>query len=102
MKADKWVQLTPLATEDLEVIHDFIAQQSPARAQKAVRELLQRAQSLAAFPELGRIEEALAPAGRYRSLIAGQHKLIYRVDGDIVWILRIWDARRDPKDLRPE
>jgi len=49
---------------------------------------------------MGRVHEDLSPLGRYRYVLVGKRKLIYRLvsDSELV-ILRVWDARRDPDAL---
>ncbi len=36
----------------------------------------------------------------YRRLVEGNYKIIYRIDGETVKIVDIWDCRRDPDALR--
>jgi hypothetical protein len=54
------------------------------------------------YPEMGAAATDLLPVGRYRHYICGRHRIIYRIDSEVLWILRIWDSRRNPADLRPE
>ena len=42
----------------------------------------------------------LEPAGAYRARLVGPlYRVIFRVEGDVVWIMRVWDTRRDPQGL---
>lgn len=62
---------------------------------------LEAADQLGTFPELGpKLYLDGIPAG-YRWLLHRSLKLIYRVDhqAERVWVLRVYDARRDPDRL---
>lgn len=37
---------------------------------------------------------------RYRRWIVGHIKLVYHVDGDIIWVTDIFDSRQDPRLMR--
>jgi hypothetical protein len=53
------------------------------------------------FPLSGAIKSNLAKViGEYRYLIRGRnnYKIIYRVEGDTVYIVDIFDCRRDPDE----
>ncbi|MCP4653855.1 MAG: hypothetical protein GY856_00405 [bacterium] len=54
------------------------------------------------FPEIRPIARDLRPEGRYRSWVCGHHRLIYRVETELIWLPRVWDTRRDPRALRAE
>lgn len=56
---------------------------------------------LARFPHMGPAAGDLEPPGRYRQLVRGWHRVIYRVEAKTVFILRVWDCRRNPRDLTP-
>ena len=64
--------------------------------------MLEAAELLLVHPELGPIADDLEPPDRYRSLTRGHHRLIYRIDPEVIWLLRVWDTRRDPRTLKPE
>lgn len=51
---------------------------------------------------MGPVARDLTPYGRYRHWVSGHHRIIYRIDSETIWILRVWDARRNPDDLIPE
>ena len=64
-------------------------------------ELLHVVGLLADSPNLGRIESLLEHRSKlYRSLVVTKRsKLIYRIDGEIIYIVDVWDTRREPKKL---
>ncbi len=55
-------------------------------------------------PLMGQIEPILLNEPFvYRALpIHGHYKLIYRIDKDIIYVVDIWDTRREPKKLADE
>lgn len=57
--------------------------------------------SLVANPFMGSIEPLLREhRSEYRSLVVHEHyKLIYRIDGDRIHIVDLWDTRREPATL---
>lgn len=38
----------------------------------------------------------LAPPGRYRHVVCGVYRVIYRIEPERIFILRIGDTRQDP------
>ena len=75
---------------------------------KARQEFMQRVkdaeQRIATQPNIGPIDPLYA--GRletYRSVIInGLNKMVYRVDGDIIYIVDFWDTRREPIKQREQ
>jgi plasmid stabilization system protein ParE len=51
-------------------------------------------------PNIGQIDPLYADRPQtYRSIIVnGLNKIVYRVDGDIIYIVDFWDTRREPKN----
>ena len=62
-------------------IHDYIAQDSPAAAQKVVAGIYDRAQILSKFPKIGHIY-CLEPDGEIRILLYGHYRIAYLVRKD--------------------
>lgn len=92
------VLLTRGAEQDLESIHDYIAEfDSPASAEHVLDELMKVAHRLAEFPERGSHPKELAALGikDYRQTAFKPYRLIYRVIGGRVVIYLIVDGRRD-------
>lgn len=93
------VALTDQADADLESVVAFIAQKSPAAAERIGLELVAIIFALDQLPNRG------APVRLWPGLrkIAHRHYLIiYRVNeaASVVEIVRIWDGRQDPQKLR--
>ena len=84
---------TERARNRLAEVEEYIAHDAPERAVSFVLELLEQADTLAGFPDAGRLvpedEERLR-----RELIHEGYRIIYRVDGDRVYILSVFEGSR--------
>lgn len=90
MPARSRVEITPSAENDVEDIWTFISRDSPARAESLVAELERQVRSLERFPlRCPLIPENELLGARYRHLIHGECRTIFKVDGRSVFILRI-------------
>lgn len=90
---------------DLEEIFDFyqlIA--SFDVAQKILNQLIDKAEILVSYPEMGTLEifEKAQPF-EYRFIVEGNHKLIYRISAvdQVIYITSVFDTRRSPKKKEP-
>jgi toxin ParE1/3/4 len=96
------VLLTAGAEQDLESIHDYIAEfDCQANADYVLDRLLKVVESLAAFPERGAYPRELIALGirDYRQTAFKPYRVIYRVIGQKVFIYLIADGRRDMQSL---
>lgn len=92
------VLLTQAAEQDLESIHDYIAEfDCVANANYVLDQLMEIVEGLAQFPERGNYPKELAALGikEYRQTAFKPYRLIYRVVGRQVVIYLIIDGRRD-------
>lgn len=90
MAAVRWTQR---ARDDLREIHNFIARDSPRAAEALVDRLLTATERLASFPESGRVVSELPGLG-YREIIVGSYRVLYRLEGNTVWIAAVVHGRR--------
>jgi len=67
--------LTPQSVTDLEAIVTFIATHNPARARGFGHELIDRALSVASFPERGRVVPEIGKPA-VREIIHGPYRII--------------------------
>jgi toxin ParE1/3/4 len=89
------VSFSKKAEEDLEEIWSFIAADSPDNATKFVMNLEKQVESLGRIPErCPLIPEDAVLRGKYRHLIYGDYRTIFRVKGKTVYIIRIINSRR--------
>ena len=89
------VILTPQSIADLEGIVRRISADSPDRARAFGNTLVDRALSVGAFPEMGRVvPEVGEPV--VREIIHGSYRIIYEVRGDpkAAFVLRFWHGAR--------
>ena len=63
--------------------------------------LLKSAKSLTNYPYRGQYEPTLNhKTKKYRRLINGNYKIIYRVEDNIIYITDFFDARKDPSKIK--
>ena len=81
------------AASQLEAIVEFIAAGSPVEARRFAARVLQRVESLASHPTLGGwvIEDE---SRRYRELLQGSYRIIYRTTDETVFIVAVRHAAR--------
>jgi toxin ParE1/3/4 len=92
------VLLTEGAEQDLEAIHDYIAEfDCVANANHVLDELMGVVESLSKFSERGSYPKELVGLGikEYRQTFFKPYRVIYRVTGSKVIIYLIADGRRD-------
>lgn len=92
------VVFLPAAEHDLAEMHAYVKDdlQNPIAARNITAKILYRAQSLAAFPEMGASLEAVdRRLDKYRYLLVGNYLIIYKADILRVSIVRILYARSD-------
>jgi toxin ParE1/3/4 len=96
------VVLTQGAEQDLESLHDYIAEfGSAAQADHVLDRLMDVVDALARFPERGNYPKELAALGikEYRQTAFKPYRVIYRVMVSRVVIYLIIDGRRDMQSL---
>lgn len=101
-KAAYAVLLTVGAEQDLEALHDYIAESDGvANANRVLDALMAAAEGLASFPERGSYPKELVGLGirEYRQAYFKPYRVIYRVHGRQVIIYLIADGRRDMQSL---
>jgi len=89
------VRITRTAERDIEEAWAFIAQDSPEEAEKFIRRLEEQIQTLERFPErCPLIPENEMLGTRYRHLIYGNYRNVFRIAGKIVYVLRVIHGAR--------
>ena len=84
------VRITAAGQRDLKSIHECIALNAPRTADARIGELDRQIQNLEQFPmRCAVIPEATELGREYRHLIYGRYRTIFRVDGRVVWIVRV-------------
>lgn len=95
------VEWAAVAESDLKQIIDFIAADSPGNALQVFKKIRQKASSLHAFPERGRIVPELQGQGIhiYRELIEAPWRIIYRISDGTIFALSVIDSRQNIEDI---
>ncbi|MFZ0255455.1 MAG: type II toxin-antitoxin system RelE/ParE family toxin [Gammaproteobacteria bacterium] len=96
------ILLTEGAEQDLEAIHDYIAEfDRVANANYVLDQLMEVVKSLSRFPERGSYPKELIALGikEYRQTSFKPYRVIYRVAGAQVIIYLIADGRRDMQSV---
>jgi len=95
------VEWAEVAVRDLEELVTRIAADSVINADRVLERIEARAVSLESSPSRGRIVPELAHFGMraWRELIVRPYRLVYRIEGDTVTVLALFDGRRDLEDL---
>jgi plasmid stabilization system protein ParE len=89
------------AVRDLEEIVAFIAEDSAPNAERLLRTVRAKAASLETVPMRGRVVPELSRFGMrsWRELVVRPYRILYRLSGDTVTVLAVFDGRRDLEDL---
>jgi toxin ParE1/3/4 len=102
-KAERYeILLTRGAEQDLEAVHDYIAEfDCVANADHVLDQLMEAAESLSRFPDRGSFPKELIALGikEFRQTTFKPYRVIYRVLGSQVVIHLIADGRRDMQSL---
>ena len=95
------VILTPQSIVDLEAIVTFIAKDNPERARTFGNELIDRALSVGAFPERGRVVPELGESS-VREIIHRSYRIIYEIfpEVDAIFVLRFWHGARGKPEIQ--
>lgn len=87
---------TEPALQELEAIAEYIALDNPTAANQLVSAIFEKTKRLEGFPQSGRIPPEL-PNSVYRELVAPPCRVLYREDGNHVFILFVM---REERQLR--
>ena len=92
---------TSNAKEDLLNIVAYIKEDSPSIAREIYQKIKKKANSSNFFPLRGRVVAELQKEGitMYRELISSPWRIMYKVDSDTVYIMAIFDSRKNVEEL---
>ncbi len=95
------VEWAEVARRDLFGIVDYLADRNPEAALAALEKMQRKASTLRVVPRRGRIIPELQrlQLRDYRELIIAPYRLIYRIGGDRVLVLGVFDNRRNLEDV---
>jgi plasmid stabilization system protein ParE len=87
------VTFAPQAGRDLETIVHYIAKHAGSEiAERFGIQLVEKALSLKTFPERGRVVPEVGKP--FREIIFRSYRIVYRIGGDLVEVVRFWHAAR--------
>ncbi|MCG2755033.1 MAG: type II toxin-antitoxin system RelE/ParE family toxin [Desulfobacteraceae bacterium] len=84
---------SPLAVDRASEITDYIAQDKPSAAEKWIDIVFSKVEQLKSSPEIGRIVPEINDS-RFRELIYGNYRIIYRIETKQISILTIRHGRQ--------
>ena len=95
------VRWAEVAVRDLEELVSTIAADSEINAERVLSHLETRAAALESSPGRGRIVPELSQFGMrtWRELVVRPYRIVYRIEGDAVTVLAVFDGRRDLEDV---
>jgi toxin ParE1/3/4 len=95
MPAKFRVRITRAAERDIEETWNFIAHESPEAADKFVRRLEEQIETLERFPErCPLIPENEILGTRYRHLLYGSYRTVFRIERKTVHVIRVIHGAR--------
>ncbi len=95
------VEWTDRAKKDLRKLFDYYKDDAQNVVAKSVtNHIVRQSMLLESLPLLGLVEPELeGKKEEYRSLILGNQKIIYWIEGETVFIATLFDCRQDPLKL---
>ena len=92
---------TQTAQQDLNKVIKYIAADSENNARRVYLDVKQKAGNLRQMPLQGRIVPELEfyCVLTYRELISPPWRIIYKIEENKVWVLAVFDGRRNVEDL---
>jgi len=92
---------TETASRDLEGIVAYIAEDSRQQAKKVLKQIRGKAATLRSSPSRGRIVPELLDFDlrSWRELVLSPWRIIYRIEGTVVFVDSVIDGRRDVEEV---
>jgi plasmid stabilization system protein ParE len=94
---------TEPALDELLDIYQFLLDNAGISIAKSIIDDILNTDQIEAFPESGTIEANLKKTGKeYRYILRGhkRYKIIYRIEGNIIYITDVFDCRKDPSSMK--
>ena len=88
------LQWTGKAQEDLARLYEFLAPVNQPAAARAVQALIKAPETLLTNPRVGEQLFQCEPR-EVRRILVGQYEMRYEIQGDTIYVLRLWHTRED-------
>lgn len=88
----------PSAEISLELIYDYIGKDSESSAVRVYNAIIDGIDRLSVFPHIGKANSLIV--GIRTLVVLKNYKAVYYVEKDIVYIVMVWDCRRNPEEFR--
>jgi addiction module RelE/StbE family toxin len=96
------IRWTDQAVEDLRRVREYIERDSPRYGRLVAERLYEATQRLEMFPRSGRVVPEFN-LDHIREIIAGEYRIVYRVEADAVTLLTVFRSTRVfPVEIGPE
>ena len=90
------LKINPQVYDDLKAIKEYIAEDNPEIAGKAVQKILDDIERLKSFPESGaKLSSKISQKSRYRYIITYSYAALYYIDKDAVIVSNVIHLSRD-------
>lgn len=91
------VVLSSLCNVDLEKIVSYYYELNTSTGTKYYKEIMELIKKLRVFPQVGRVVPECEDVfyDTYRELLYENYRIVYRLESDTIYIVRILDARMD-------
>ena len=97
--------ITDVAKQQIRQIAKYIRKEfGKTRRDEFMQELRQTRRLIESNPTIGPVDPLFVDCVvMYRSYVMNHlNKIVYRIDGDTIYIVALWDVRRDPGTLANE
>lgn len=94
---------TEPALNELTSIYQYLLDNTSVSVAKSIIEDILNTDQIESFPKSGTIETNLKSSGKeYRYILRGhkRYKIIYRISGTIIYIIDVFDCRKDPSSMK--
>ena len=92
---------TNQAFEALEQLEEYLLENDIPYSNKTIGDIIQATDRLVLQPNIGRIEDSLISLNlQHRFILQHQHKIIYRIENNTVYITDVFDTRQNPPKIK--
>jgi addiction module RelE/StbE family toxin len=92
------LKISPQALDDMKEIKSYISQElgNPQAAVNVVSKIMKKIHGLSKYPGIGAsLSSVVDIQNDYRFLVCANYLIFYRCEGEVVFVSRVLDGRRD-------